>query len=63
MIYGSELDGTRTNKVELIAHLMAEEGLDPANTLMIGDRKHDLIGARAAAARNAGELAIAEGAR
>ena len=46
MIYGSELDGTRTNKVELIAHLMAEEGLDPASTLMIGDRKHDLIGAR-----------------
>jgi phosphoglycolate phosphatase len=46
VIYGSELDGTRTNKVELIAHLMAEENLDPANTLMIGDRKHDLIGAR-----------------
>ena len=46
LIYGSELDGTRTNKVELIAHLMAEEGLDPATTLMIGDRKHDLIGAR-----------------
>ena len=46
VIYGSELDGTRTNKVELIAHLMAEEGLDPATTLMIGDRKHDLIGAR-----------------
>ena len=45
VIYGSELDGTRTNKVELIAHLMAEEGLDPAQTLMIGDRKHDLIGA------------------
>jgi phosphoglycolate phosphatase len=46
VIYGSELDGTRTNKVELIAHLMSEEGLDPATTLMIGDRKHDLIGAR-----------------
>lgn len=46
VIYGSELDGTRTNKVELIAHLMREEGLDPATTLMIGDRKHDLIGAR-----------------
>jgi len=30
----------------LIAHLIAEEGLDPANALMIGDRKHDLIGAR-----------------
>ncbi len=46
VIYGSELDGTRTNKVELIAHLINEEGLDPATTLMIGDRKHDLIGAR-----------------
>lgn len=47
VIYGSELDGTRTNKVELLAHLLKEEGLDPAQTLMIGDRKHDLIGARA----------------
>lgn len=46
VIYGSELDGTRTNKVDLIGHLLAEEGLDPAQTLMIGDRKHDLIGAR-----------------
>ena len=46
VIYGSELDGTRTNKVELIRYLMAEQGLDPAHTLMIGDRKHDLIGAR-----------------
>lgn len=32
MIYGSELDGTRTNKVELIRHLLDEEGLDPAQT-------------------------------
>ncbi|MCY1391983.1 5'-nucleotidase [compost metagenome] len=46
VIYGSELDGTRTNKIELIKHLLAEEGLDAAQTLMIGDRKHDLIGAR-----------------
>ncbi|BAP42369.1 HAD family hydrolase [Pseudomonas sp. 21LCFQ02] len=46
VIYGSELDGTRTDKVELIAHLLAEERLDPAQTLMIGDRKHDLIGGR-----------------
>ena len=45
-IYGSELDGTRTNKVELIAHLLAEEKLEAAQTLMIGDRMHDLLGAR-----------------
>jgi phosphoglycolate phosphatase len=45
VIYGSELDGTRTNKVELIAYLLEQEQLDPSQTLMIGDRKHDLIGA------------------
>ena len=45
-IYGSELDGTRTNKVELLAHLLESERLAPGSALMIGDRKHDLIGAR-----------------
>ncbi|MGQ7960318.1 HAD family hydrolase [Pseudomonas sp. SP16.1] len=45
-IYGSELDGTRTDKVALLAHLLECEGLAPEATLMIGDRKHDLIGAR-----------------
>ncbi|MCV4284799.1 HAD family hydrolase [Pseudomonas capsici] len=44
VIYGSELDGTRTDKVELIAYLLEQERLDPSQTLMIGDRKHDLIG-------------------
>ncbi|UTW05979.1 HAD family hydrolase [Pseudomonas benzenivorans] len=45
-IHGSELDGTRTDKAELIGHLLHVEGLHAASTLMIGDRKHDLIGAR-----------------
>jgi len=45
VIYGSELDGTRTDKGELIRHVLAEERLEPDQTLMIGDRKHDLIGA------------------
>jgi len=46
VIYGSELDGTRTNKVELIAHLIAEERLEATQTLMIADRQHDLLGDR-----------------
>jgi phosphoglycolate phosphatase len=45
-IYGSELDGTRSDKAELIGHLLAREGLTTDSALMIGDRKHDLIGAR-----------------
>lgn len=44
-IYGSELDGSRTNKVELIAHLLEREGIPQEQAVMIGDRKHDLIGA------------------
>ncbi|MHA6491751.1 HAD family hydrolase [Pseudomonas borbori] len=46
VIYGSELDGTRTDKVELIGHLVQQEQLSPEDTLMIGDRKHDVIGAK-----------------
>lgn len=45
-VYGSELDGTRVEKRDLIAYALAEERLDPARVLMIGDRQHDAIGAR-----------------
>jgi phosphoglycolate phosphatase len=46
-VHGSELDGTRTNKVELIAHLLRTEGISPSDAVMIGDREHDVIGAKA----------------
>lgn len=44
-IYGPELDGTRSDKGELIAHLLASENISPQDAVMIGDRKHDIIGA------------------
>ncbi|MEM7547676.1 MAG: HAD hydrolase-like protein [Pseudomonadota bacterium] len=43
--FGSELDGTRTDKTELIAHALTETGASPAASFMIGDRHHDMIGA------------------
>jgi phosphoglycolate phosphatase len=46
-VFGSELDGTRREKPALIAHLLGEQRLDPANCVMIGDREHDILGARA----------------
>lgn len=46
-VYGSELDGTRSAKAELIAHILEEEGIAAQDCVMIGDRKHDLIGANA----------------
>lgn len=45
-VYGCELDGTRANKVELLAFAIAENP-DAESRTMIGDRKHDLIGATA----------------
>ena len=47
VVYGSELDGRLTHKNELIHHVLQQETLDPAQTLMIGDREHDILGAKA----------------
>lgn len=43
-VYGCELDGTRSNKVELLEFAIADNAATDERT-MIGDRKHDLIGA------------------
>ncbi len=46
-ITGSELDGTRTDKAEVIACALEKSGiLDKQEVVMIGDRKHDILGAR-----------------
>ena len=45
--YGSELSGERTNKSELIAYILEQEQLKPEHCLMVGDREHDILGARA----------------
>lgn len=45
-IVGCNLDNTRNEKAEVIQYILDHHHLDPAETLMIGDRKHDLIGAR-----------------
>lgn len=44
-LHGSELDGTRTDKRHLIAHILETERLDPSTTVMVGDRRHDVAGA------------------
>jgi phosphoglycolate phosphatase len=46
-VYGSELDGTRSDKGELIAHVLQAESLSPHSTVMVGDRAHDIVGAKA----------------
>lgn len=44
-VYGAELDGRFEDKAELVAQLLHEERLRPDAVCMVGDRKHDVIGA------------------
>jgi phosphoglycolate phosphatase len=44
-IHGSELDGTRSDKGELIAYILGEQSIEHNDSVMIGDRKHDILGA------------------
>ena len=47
-IAGSNLDGTRVEKKEVIARVLEENRMLIINeSVMVGDRKHDIIGARA----------------
>jgi phosphoglycolate phosphatase len=43
---GSHLDNTRTDKTEIISHIISRYGLQASHSVMIGDRKHDIIGAK-----------------
>jgi phosphoglycolate phosphatase len=45
-VFGSELDGTRTDKSQLLRYALEATRTDPREAIMIGDRAHDMIGAR-----------------
>jgi phosphoglycolate phosphatase len=45
-IHGSELNGDRTNKAELIQYILAQQQLQADQCMMVGDREHDIFGAR-----------------
>jgi phosphoglycolate phosphatase len=45
-VFGSELDGTRVHKGELLAYAIDIARTDPARSIMIGDRSHDIVGAK-----------------
>lgn len=46
-VYGSYPDGRLANKTHLIKHVLTSENLSAAEAIMIGDRRHDISGARA----------------
>ncbi len=44
-VYGSELDGRRTDKADLIRYVLGKEKIQPGNAIMVGDRAHDIVSA------------------
>jgi len=45
-VFGAELDGTRADKSDLLAYALNAASVDSPHATMIGDRSHDMIGAR-----------------
>lgn len=45
-VYGSELSGQRAGKPELIRYVLDSEGVSAAGACMVGDRSHDIVGAK-----------------
>jgi phosphoglycolate phosphatase len=45
-IYGSELDGTRVDKPDLLRYIAEREGIARGDAIMVGDRRFDVEGAR-----------------
>lgn len=45
-VHGSELNGDRTNKAELIQYILAQQQLQADQCMMVGDREHDIFSAR-----------------
>jgi phosphoglycolate phosphatase len=46
LVYGSNLDGSLSDKTDLLRHIIESEDLLPKHTVMIGDRSFDIIGAK-----------------
>lgn len=44
-VQGSELDGTRVKKADVIRYAMEVNGVEPKDVVMVGDRLHDIEGA------------------
>lgn len=45
-VAGDTLEGGRPTKADVVGEVLARLGADPADAVMIGDREHDVFGAR-----------------
>jgi phosphoglycolate phosphatase len=55
-IYGSVPGDNLDHKPELLAHILSEQDIYASHSLMVGDRRHDIVGAHAVNMRGLGVL-------
>ena len=55
-VFGASLDETRIEKGDVIAYALKEGGIAKESALMVGDRKHDILGAKENGVRSMGVL-------
>lgn len=46
-VFGARQDGSMGDKRDLLTHIIEKTGIDPQRAVMIGDREHDVAGAKA----------------
>lgn len=54
LVVGSEFDGTRGQKWEVVAEVLRRSGVRPDKTVMVGDRRYDVEGAAKCLVRTVG---------
>lgn len=55
-IYGASMDNSRIHKEDVIDYCLREQGISPEDAVMIGDREHDILGAKTHGLRSIGVL-------
>ncbi len=56
LVCGATLDDSRSQKSDVIAYALRMAGVSPENAVMVGDRAHDVIGAKANGMKSVGVL-------
>ncbi|MDE6201762.1 MAG: HAD family hydrolase [Clostridiales bacterium] len=55
-VAGASMDSSRAKKAKVIEYAIANTGIDKADTIMIGDRNHDILGAKTCGLKSMGVL-------
>ena len=55
-VAGASMDDSRTKKAKVIEYAIASVGIDKNETIMIGDRNHDILGAKQCGLKSMGVL-------